>query len=269
MIQNIQFPEGTVVKYQRGSILDQFDTGINIPFNTTYGGGAYEFSQLYSAREYTGDFGYCFRYSNCYFKIINTPSSIPNTFEQGSYYFDIAFDKNINITKAIAFLNTADTNSFMSISANITGNVTNFMNATPVKYLDWDVDTSTWSSTYIFGNQLVAMNGYFSMASYNNVSYYSITGFTKAANLRKFTIKDLGTKSSFTTGDFTYWDIWGINHSSVPDARQSLIDSLITYSFDRAAAGYSNCTIKLSAKTKALLTEEEIAQITAKGFTIA
>lgn len=63
--------------------------------------------------------------------------------------------------------------------------------------------------------------------------------------------------------------MWGINTSAIPEARQSLIDSLITYSFDRAAAGYSNCTIKLSAKTKALLTEEEIAQITAKGFTIA
>lgn len=269
MIQNIQFPEGTVVKYQRGSILDQFSPGINLNYNPVYGGGTYEFSQLYSAREYTGNLDYCFKYSNCYFKITETPSSIKNTFEQGLYYFDIVFDKNTRITNADAFLSNSDTKSFMSVSANISGSVTNFMSYTPVKYLDWDIDTSSWSSTYIFGHQLVAMNGYFSMASYNNVSYYALTGFTKAANLRKFTIKDLGTKSSFTTGDFTYWDIWGINHSSVPDARQSLIDSLITYSFDRAAAGYSKCTIKLSAKTKAILTEEEIAQITAKGFTIA
>lgn len=115
----------------------------------------------------------------------------------------------------------------------------------------------------------MALNGYFSTASYNSISYYTLTGSSEAENLRKFTIKDLGTKSSFTSGDFTYWPKWGVNHSSVPDARKSLIDSLITYSFDRAAAGYSNSTIKLSAKTKSLLTEEEIAQITAKGFTIA
>ena len=101
------------------------------------------------------------------------------------------------------------------------------------------------------------------------MSYYALTGFTKADKLRKFRIKDLGTKSAFTSGDFTYWTNWGVNHSSVPDARQSLIDSLITYSFDRATAGYSNCRITLAPNTKALLTEEEIAQITAKGFTIA
>jgi hypothetical protein len=33
-------------------------------------------------------------------------------------------------------------------------------------------------------------------------------------------------------------ETWGLNSEEVPDARQSLIDTFITYSFDRAAAGY-------------------------------
>jgi hypothetical protein len=51
-------------------------------------------------------------------------------------------------------------------------------------------------------------------------------------------------------------------------ATQAMKDSLITYTFDRAAAGYSNCVIKLSDYTKSLLTEDEIVQITTKGYTI-
>lgn len=51
--------------------------------------------------------------------------------------------------------------------------------------------------------------------------------------------------------------------------RQSLIDTLITYSFDRVTAGYSSATIQLRANVKALLTEDEITQITNKGYTIA
>lgn len=58
---------------------------------------------------------------------------------------------------------------------------------------------------------------------------------------------------------------WGHDNE---ENRQSLVDSLLTYSFDRAAAGYSTCTITLHADTLARLTAEEIAAITAKGFTL-
>lgn len=51
--------------------------------------------------------------------------------------------------------------------------------------------------------------------------------------------------------------------------RQSLVDSLITYSFDRVTAGLSSTTLSLHANVKARLTDEEKAAITAKGFTIA
>lgn len=86
-----------------------------------------------------------------------------------------------------------------------------------------------------------------------------------AAKLVRVTIKNLG-KSTLSTYDFSGASVWGTGSE---ENRQSLIDSLITYSYDRASNGMATATIKLSANTKALLTEEEIAQITAKGFTIA
>ena len=50
-------------------------------------------------------------------------------------------------------------------------------------------------------------------------------------------------------------------------AKEGLIETLITNSLDRSA--FSTCTIKLNSSTKGLLTSDEIAQITSKGYTIA
>lgn len=85
-------------------------------------------------------------------------------------------------------------------------------------------------------------------------------------------LKNLGTPSALTKINLKGSNILGIETEEVPEsagALQALKDSLITYSFDRATAGYDTCTITLYADTKALLSEDEIAQITAKGFTIA
>ena len=89
------------------------------------------------------------------------------------------------------------------------------------------------------------------------------------SSIRKAVFKDIGYQSTAVQFNTKYIENWGVNTSEIPDARQSLIDSLITYSFDRLSAGYPTCTITLSTNTKALLTEDEKAQITAKGFTIA
>ena len=91
-------------------------------------------------------------------------------------------------------------------------------------------------------------------------------------NLRYVFLRNLGNASACTAANMSYFTNWGIPNASyadTSDARQSLIDTLLTYSFDRATAGYSACTVTLSANTKALLTDEEIEQITAKGYTIA
>ena len=60
-----------------------------------------------------------------------------------------------------------------------------------------------------------------------------------------------------------------LDRATPEESRLSLTYTLVDHSFDRASAGYPTCTINLSSTTKSLLTSEEIAQITAKGFTIA
>ena len=118
-------------------------------------------------------------------------------------------------------------------------------------------------------SSLVQIDGYISLNSYSSssMSYNYLSSYI-SNNLLKIAFKNIGYNSNFTKFDGSYIKNWGVNSDTVTDARQSLIDSLVTYSFDRANAGYSTCTITLGATTKALLTEDEIAQITAKGFTI-
>lgn len=112
-------------------------------------------------------------------------------------------------------------------------------------------------------------NGCTSLRKIDYLDYSNVTAAASPLNSCKSLgfalIKNLG-KSSLTTFDFSGASVWG---TSSEENRQSLIDSLITYSYDRASNGMATATIKLHANTKALLTEEEIAQITNKGFTIA
>ena len=49
----------------------------------------------------------------------------------------------------------------------------------------------------------------------------------------------------------------------------TVVTSLATNSYNRASAGLSSMTLKLSVKTKAALTKEQKAAITSKGYTIA
>ena len=49
----------------------------------------------------------------------------------------------------------------------------------------------------------------------------------------------------------------------------TVVTSLVTNSYDRATAGLKRMTLKLSTNTKAALTDEQKAAITAKGYTIA
>lgn len=92
-----------------------------------------------------------------------------------------------------------------------------------------------------------------------------LSGCTALVDLN---ISNLG-KSSATVYNFSSATNWGVATAEYPDARQSLIDTLITNSYDRASVGRASASISLSSTTKGLLTEEEIAAITAKGFTIA
>ena len=135
----------------------------------------------------------------------------------------------------------------------------------------WDTSKVTTMST-LFSNctKLEKVDGVLDITRCNYSNKYSyFFGYGRLSKLRKIAFKNLGYQTAKTGADFSYIDNWGVNNDTITDAKQSLIDSLITYSFDRATAGYSTHTITLSANTKAVLTEEEIAQITAKGYTIA
>lgn len=105
-----------------------------------------------------------------------------------------------------------------------------------------------------------------SFASANNCTNI----FTSCSKLKYISIGQLGTNTTFTSIDFSS-TIWGTGDTDEEKATnvQSIVDTLLTNSFDRASAGYSTCTIKLRTATKALLTTEQLAAITAKGYTIA
>ena len=130
-------------------------------------------------------------------------------------------------------------------------------NATSFESMFYDCDSLTTIEGISFKS--------FSASTMNN---FYLCGFGNSS-LRKAVFKDIGYQSIAVQFNTVFIYNWGVNSDEIQDARQSLIDSLITYSFDRATAGYPTCEITLSTNTKALLTEDEKAQIAAKGFTIA
>lgn len=136
-----------------------------------------------------------------------------------------------------------------------------------------DTSNGTDLSSMFYGCKKLNKITGISLKSLNtNINYTYFNYYTEAPSIRFALFKDFGTGSSCTSADFSYWTNWGVEDETVPlsaGARQSLVDTLITYSYDRATAGYSACTINLSTNTKALLTQDEIAQITAKGYTLA
>ena len=97
---------------------------------------------------------------------------------------------------------------------------------------------------------------------------YSALG--SAPNLRYFVALNLGSRPTHTSFDFSKLTSWGINSETITDAKQSLVDTLITHSYDRAGNNIKySFTVKLSASTGNALSESEIAQITAKGYTLS
>ena len=136
-----------------------------------------------------------------------------------------------------------------------------------------EMDTSKATNLGMFYNckNLKRIEG-LSFKSMGSISYSSSFIFSSTSNnnvTRYILLKDIGTNSSCTKLVMTSAQVWGIDSDEIPDARQSLIDSLLTYSFDRRAAGYSDCTIQLYKDVKAVLTSEELASIQAKGYIIS
>lgn len=87
--------------------------------------------------------------------------------------------------------------------------------------------------------------------------------------IRHLTIKNIGENLSENISasqyNFSNLTLWGQDNEDCPNARQSLIDSLITYSKDLAG---SSVQIVLSSNTYSLLTSDELSQIKAKGYSV-
>lgn len=97
--------------------------------------------------------------------------------------------------------------------------------------------------------------------------------FSGCVNLRYVKMVNLGQNLTFDTSmpaylnyyDFTNLTAWG---DGSDENRQTLVDSLLTHSYNRTAAGWPSINVVLAPAAKARLTDEEIAAITAKGFNI-
>ena len=97
----------------------------------------------------------------------------------------------------------------------------------------------------------------FDTSAVTNMSYmfgycYDLTSLLLGPNFFK--------TPSVTSVDFS---------SSTEWINDTVVTSLVTNSYDRATAGLKTMTLQLSANTKAALTDEQKAAITAKGYTIA
>ena len=210
---------------------------------------------------------------------INAPNStdVSNITEGLQYYSgDLTIELIAPKATAISYLfrYMAPNNFIFDTMSNITSIGQMYYECENITYLP-KLDTSNVKSI----SQMLCCNNVIkiseiSLKSYNgsNIDCWTFFNMSPIKNLRFFLIKDLGTGSSTTTIDFHYFINYGIEDESIElsaGARQSLVDTFITYSYDRATAGYSTCTVTLPENPKALLTEDEIAQMTAKGYTLA
>lgn len=89
-------------------------------------------------------------------------------------------------------------------------------------------------------------------------------GNKETPNIRELTITNLSDFSAYSIIDFRAFNNWGVDSTIYKNAKQSLIDSLITNTTLRD----KTLSLYLSEGTKAVLTSSEKAQITNKGFTI-
>ena len=89
--------------------------------------------------------------------------------------------------------------------------------------------------------------------------------------IRHLTIKNIGynlvEELDANQYNFSKLQYWGVNNEDCPNARQSLIDSLLTYSKDLGSD--FGISIQLSQTTYNLLTPTEIQQIEAKGYRLS
>ena len=179
-----------------------------------------------------------------------------------------------NVSKMSAMFQLCSSLTSLDLSGWDTSNVTDisymFNSCSSLSTLDVsNLDTSNVTDTsWMFYNMSKLKElklGSFTMANVKSYGYM----FNGNNVLQDFIWNNLGDGQSVTSFDFSSSNKLGVNDDTYPNARQHLTDTFVTNSYDRASAGYSACKVSFKSNTKALFTEEEIAAMTAKGYTIA
>lgn len=91
----------------------------------------------------------------------------------------------------------------------------------------------------------------------NSLNFYRWLDWSSVSSL---TLGKNWFKAEFTPNYFVALSAWN---------KESVRLSLVTNSYDRKANGLSDKTISLHANVKKLLSEDDIAAMTAKGYIIA
>lgn len=183
---------------------------------------------------------------------------------------DVSKLSSANITDMFSYCESLENIDFQSWEGLKISTMRNtFNNCKKLKVIDispLDTTTAKFAALCCDCTELESFNGYL---DYNN---YSASGnmnfsFTNCPNLRQInTIYNLG-KNQYI--DFKNSPYLGVVNEDYPNARIKLTELLVTNLYDKVANGLSTGSMRLNEATVALLTEEEIAQITAKGYTIS
>ena len=183
--------------------------------------------------------------------------------------------ENIGITtlnlKGFTFDNVNDLSNFCynmsklkhinieNVTSNKVTNMSNFLAITAITEIDLSgLDTSNVTNMQNFG-YLSAIKK-INLSGVNTQSVTIMNGFLKYCNIKSLTVgEDFGRmKDSVKTLDFSGFTNW----------KDNSVKSLLTL-YDRKANGMGVITLKLHSNTKAVLGEDGIAQLTAKGYIIA
>ena len=111
-------------------------------------------------------------------------------------------------------------------------------------------------------------------ASCSNLTYLDLSSFNTSAvtaDMRNILTGCSSLTSLILGPNFFKTPIESIIYISSPSkwTNGTVITSLVTNSYDRASAGLPTITLRLHANTKAVLSDEQKAAITSKGYTIA
>ena len=134
--------------------------------------------------------------------------------------------------------------------------------------IDTSQMTSTSDMSFIFYGcyNLIRVRGAIDLIGMNPTALPNLGYGTNS--LTTITYKNLGSNPEIASLDLypDGYTHWGLGDE---ESKQSFIDSVLTYSYDRTANGLHILELQMSPEQKALFTEEQITAIQAKGYTIS